>query len=476
MHSNKKLLILCASVIVAAFSACSKSDGSGNSSAGNSSTYNVVYSGNGNDGGTAPTDSNTYATGATVTVLGNTGTLTKTGQVFQGWNTEANGSGTSRAVGAAFTMGNANVVLYAQWTPALSLTYNGNGSTGGTVPTDSNTYVSGSTPTVLGNSGNLTRTGFGFGLWNTLANGSGANYGPGAVMTAISGNTTLFAKWIANFASITPPEANDWLGVSYINNLFVAVAQSGTNRIMTSADGSSWTARTAPENMVWTSVTYGNGVYVAVGYGGTNRVMTSTDAITWTSRTAAEANAWNSVTYGNGLFVAVAWSGTNRVMTSPDGITWTARSAAAQNDWWGVTYGNNQFVATSLSGTNQVMTSPDGITWTSRTAAQANQWYAVTYGNNLYVAVANSGTNRVMTSPDGITWTARNAAEANMWQSVTFGGGLFAAAAVNGTNRIMTSPDGITWTARAVPEANSWTSSHLEMVTLSRLECRAQIV
>src|SRR5690606_5527398 len=67
----------------------------------------------------------------------------------------------------------------------------------------------------------------------------------------------------------------------------------------------------------WTSVTYGNGLFVAVAYDGTNRVMTSPDGITWTSRSAPEANVWYSVTYGNGLFVAVSTSGTNRVMTSP---------------------------------------------------------------------------------------------------------------------------------------------------------------
>ena len=37
--------------------------------------------------------------GATVTVLGNTGSLVKTGYTFTGWNTAANGSGTSYTAG-----------------------------------------------------------------------------------------------------------------------------------------------------------------------------------------------------------------------------------------------------------------------------------------------------------------------------------------------------------------------------------------
>ena len=79
------------------------------------------------------------------------------------------------------------------------------------------------------------------------------------------------------------------------------------------------------------------GVDVAGALGGTNRVLTSPAGTTWTARAAAEANPWNGVTYGNGLFVAVADSGTNRVMTSPDGTTWTARAATDANNWQAVT-------------------------------------------------------------------------------------------------------------------------------------------
>jgi len=88
--------------------------------------YTVTYSGNGSTGGTAPTDPNSYPQGATVTVLGNTGSLVNTGSTFAGWNTAANGSGTSYAVGATFSMGTANVMLYAQWnmiTYTLSLAH-----------------------------------------------------------------------------------------------------------------------------------------------------------------------------------------------------------------------------------------------------------------------------------------------------------------------------------------------------------------
>ncbi|NMI06915.1 hypothetical protein HF638_23275, partial [Paenibacillus sp. SZ31] len=163
-------------------------------------TYTVTYNGNGSTGGTVPTDSNPYEQSATVTVLGNTGSLVKTGNTFAGWNTAANGSGTSYAANATFGMGAANVTLYAQWTanPTYIVTYNGNGSTGGTVPTDSNSYTQNATVTVLGNTGSLEKTGNTFAGWNTAANGSGTNYAANATFGMGAANMTLYAQWTAS--------------------------------------------------------------------------------------------------------------------------------------------------------------------------------------------------------------------------------------------------------------------------------------
>ncbi|WP_415840005.1 S-layer homology domain-containing protein, partial [Paenibacillus endophyticus] len=124
---------------------------------------------------------------------------------FAGWNTAANGSGTNYAAGAALTMGNANVTLYAKWTlnPTYTVTYNGNSSTGGAVPTDIRTYETGTSVTVLGN-GSLARTGYTFAGWNTAANGSGTSYAAGATFAMGSVNMTLYAQWSANISSGGP--------------------------------------------------------------------------------------------------------------------------------------------------------------------------------------------------------------------------------------------------------------------------------
>jgi uncharacterized repeat protein (TIGR02543 family) len=83
----------------------------------NDGTYTVTYDGNTHTGGSVPVDSGTYATGATVTVLANTGSLVKTGYTFTGWNSQANGLGTHYAAtgSATFTMGSANTTLYTEW-------------------------------------------------------------------------------------------------------------------------------------------------------------------------------------------------------------------------------------------------------------------------------------------------------------------------------------------------------------------------
>jgi uncharacterized protein (TIGR02145 family) len=86
--------------------------------------YSVIYNSNGggNAGGhgigTEPTDMKKYIQGSTVSVLTNSEGLTYTGYVLEGWNTQADGKGTTYIPGTTtgtFTMGVSNVILYARW-------------------------------------------------------------------------------------------------------------------------------------------------------------------------------------------------------------------------------------------------------------------------------------------------------------------------------------------------------------------------
>lgn len=151
--------------------------------------------------GTVPVDSISYDAAGTgeATVLGNTGNLACHEYTFKGWNTAADGTGLPAdsvyGAGDTFTVTN-NVTLYAQWEAktAAHITYNGNGATSGTVPTDANVYYAGDNATVLGNTGTLTKTGSSFGGWTINADGSGTVYNAGDTY-AITGNVTLYARW-----------------------------------------------------------------------------------------------------------------------------------------------------------------------------------------------------------------------------------------------------------------------------------------
>ena len=94
-------------------------------------TYSVTYDDNGASSGSVPTDATAYSSGATVTVLDNTGSLAKTGYAFSGWNTQNDGQGTNYTAGNTFAI-SANTTLYAKWTP-YTVTAQSNNNTLGTV-------------------------------------------------------------------------------------------------------------------------------------------------------------------------------------------------------------------------------------------------------------------------------------------------------------------------------------------------------
>jgi uncharacterized repeat protein (TIGR02543 family) len=83
--------------------------------------YVVTYNANGGTGSMSDAKS-PYLANDKVTVLPNS--FSRSGYTFSGWNTAADGSGTTRKVGTTFTMPAADVTLYAQWTK--------NGSSSGT--------------------------------------------------------------------------------------------------------------------------------------------------------------------------------------------------------------------------------------------------------------------------------------------------------------------------------------------------------
>ena len=92
-------------------------------------TYTVKYNGNGENSGTTPSSSHTYDTAKNLTANG----YVKNGYQFVGWNTQANGSGTSysdkQSVKNLTATNGGTVTLYSQWKPyTLTIRYHGDGA------------------------------------------------------------------------------------------------------------------------------------------------------------------------------------------------------------------------------------------------------------------------------------------------------------------------------------------------------------
>lgn len=135
-------------------------------------------------------------TGDTPTIGQNGWTID--GYTFAGWATSPDGSGARYAPGARWTA-NGTLTLYAQWTPGqASLTYDGNGATGG--KTDPQTGKTDEKINVRDNG--FTRDGYTFVTWNTQADCKGNAVKPNSEWT-LRGSSTLYACWAGNAQTLT---------------------------------------------------------------------------------------------------------------------------------------------------------------------------------------------------------------------------------------------------------------------------------
>lgn len=126
----------------------------------------------------------------------------RTNYVFNGWNTESNGSGTSYADGAAITISSEDTItLYAQWRePKGSIVFSANGGTG-TMAAIENIAL-GTNVTLPANA--FTNTDAVFTGWNTEVGGSGTAYADEGVVTISSdGKTILYAQWTSVSTTLT---------------------------------------------------------------------------------------------------------------------------------------------------------------------------------------------------------------------------------------------------------------------------------
>ena len=133
---------------------------------------------------------------------------------FNGWDTNAGGSGTNYAAGAPITgVTGKSLTLYAQWlkgegTNVVTITYKPNGGTPDTDDVQKASDNTGTSFRMMLRLSSFTVPGWNFGGWNTVANGSGDQYEPNTEVTVTMGNNwTLYAQWyrVNPDGSITVP-------------------------------------------------------------------------------------------------------------------------------------------------------------------------------------------------------------------------------------------------------------------------------
>lgn len=164
----------------------------------------LTYDGNGATGG--KTDPQTGKTDEKINVRDNG--FTRDGYMFVTWNTQADCKGNAVKPNSEWTLRGSST-LYACWAGTTqTLTYHGNGATGGNTAAQS-----GKTGDELTTNANgFTRDGYTFVRWDTAKDGSGTAYGEGKngvsqYVMKPAGND-LYAIWKANPATIQ--YRNDW--------------------------------------------------------------------------------------------------------------------------------------------------------------------------------------------------------------------------------------------------------------------------
>lgn len=105
------------------------------------------------------------------------------------------------------------------------------------------------------------------------------------------------------------PVSKQYTDITFGNGKFVAMT-SEKSYCVYSTNGIDWTKITMPSSQSWHAVTYGNDKFVAVADSGADVCAYSTDGINWTEMSMIKAGHWRDIAYGNGKFVAITISTT----------------------------------------------------------------------------------------------------------------------------------------------------------------------
>jgi uncharacterized protein (TIGR02145 family)/uncharacterized repeat protein (TIGR02543 family) len=341
-NSLGRTLLLAAAACIVGCGDNGTTPGTGGNGAGTGTTYKVTYDGNGNDGGTAPTDNTPYRSGAEVTVR-NAGSLVKTGYTFSGWNTRPDGNGNSYSAGETFFV-TGNTTLYARWIGASVTTYAVavSGGTGG------GNYVAGATVTVSA----TVPSGQRFVNW-TAEGVSLADNGAAAVSFAMPANAvTLTARFEA--LPTNPPGQTQY-------SLNVTVTPSGGGTV--GVNGNNYAGPiTFNAGAQATVVAVANSGYTFMGWSGASMSTNASVTITMNGNKALTAN-FTQITLPPG--------GGNVEYVTIGGKTWMSKNLNVHTSEGSYCYNNSEDSCakygrlytweTAMNGASSSSTNPSGV-------------------------------------------------------------------------------------------------------------------
>jgi hypothetical protein len=176
---------------------------------------------------------------------------------------------------------------------------------------------------------------------------------------------------------------NDLQGVTLFNNTLIVSGGRGT--ILTSPNGTNWTARATPTTNFLSSVETFPGGVVAVGDRGT--ILTSVNGTNWTARMSGTTNWLYRVTYAGGLLVAAGQNGT--ILTSTDGVTWTRQTSGTTRWLNAVEYVDGTYFAVGTQGV--LLSSSNAVDWSVVSLPTPKSLYAAASHNGQLVLAGVEG-------------------------------------------------------------------------------------
>lgn len=219
--------------------------------------------------------------------------------------------------------------------------------------------------------------------------------GVNGVQTQFYVSTNSGATWQIVDAGVGAIKANE---IIYVSSLGLFVVAIDTGKILTSANGTTWTVRynnSGDGDIV--GLAFGAGRLVAVSNG--NKVITSTNGTSWSYATTVPATTgMRDVAFGAGKFIIAALA--NQCLTSTNGNIWSIQNLnlEANHQLNGITYGNGLWVTSHSTGGALIWKSSDGITFTKVNTSTIIGTYGtktrIKFVNGFWLAPLNSGTIR----------------------------------------------------------------------------------